>query len=188
MFMRPVIFTRWKGEGAPGMGKVLPFPTLGRCLHLVGPSKGGFPDGASGKEPTCQHRRHKRCRFHLWIGKIPWRRAWQPTPAFLPGESPWTEEPGRIQSIGSQSQTRLSATHRDPKPWSVGADVWWHRFKNTQEALFVCLRSCLEFWSPLSLGIFYWGWIRRLSIAKTSFLYNWSLHSIQSHPKNHQAF
>ena len=26
-----------------------------------------------------------------WVGKIPWRRAWQPTPVFLPGESPWTE-------------------------------------------------------------------------------------------------
>ena len=33
-------------------------------------------------------------------GKIPWRRAWQPTPVFLPGECPWTEEPGRLQSIG----------------------------------------------------------------------------------------
>ena len=32
----------------------------------------------------------------------PWRRAWQPTPVFLPGESPWTEELGRLQSIGSQ--------------------------------------------------------------------------------------
>ena len=29
-----------------------------------------------------------------WIGKIPGRRAWQPTLVFLPGESPWTEEPG----------------------------------------------------------------------------------------------
>ena len=29
----------------------------------------------------------KRCGFHSWAGKIPWRRAWQPTPAFLPGES-----------------------------------------------------------------------------------------------------
>ena len=37
-----------------------------------------------------------------WVGKIPWRRAWQPTPVFLPGESPWTEEPGRLQSIGLQ--------------------------------------------------------------------------------------
>ena len=31
----------------------------------------------------------------------PWRRKWQPTPVFLPGES-WTEEPGRLQSMGSQ--------------------------------------------------------------------------------------
>ena len=28
-------------------------------------------------------------------GEDPWRRAWQPTPVFVPGESPWTEEPGR---------------------------------------------------------------------------------------------
>ena len=27
-------------------------------------------------------------RFCPWVGKIPWRRAWQPTPVFLPGESP----------------------------------------------------------------------------------------------------
>ena len=39
--------------------------------------------------------------FNPWVGKIPWRRAWQPTPVFLPGESPWTEEPGELQSIGS---------------------------------------------------------------------------------------
>ena len=50
-----------------------------------------FPGGVSGKEPTCQCRRHKRLRFNPWIRKIPWRRAWQPTPVFLPGESPWTE-------------------------------------------------------------------------------------------------
>ena len=30
---------------------------------------------------------HKRCRFCPWVWKIPWRRAWQPTPVFLPGES-----------------------------------------------------------------------------------------------------
>ena len=29
----------------------------------------------------------KSCRFNLWVGKILWRRAWQPTPLFFPGES-----------------------------------------------------------------------------------------------------
>ena len=47
----------------------------------------GFPGGTSDKEPICQCRRHKKCGFSLWVGKIPWRRAWQPTPVFLPGES-----------------------------------------------------------------------------------------------------
>ena len=42
--------------------------------------------GARGKEPACQRRRRKRRRFNPWVGKISWRRARQPTPAFLPGE------------------------------------------------------------------------------------------------------
>ena len=44
------------------------------------------PGGASGKEPTCQCRRHKRHGFNTWAGKTPWRRAWQPTPVFLLGK------------------------------------------------------------------------------------------------------
>ena len=55
-----------------------------------------------GKESACQYRTHKTHGMELWVGKIPWRRAWQPTPVFLPGESPWIEEPGGLQSIGPQ--------------------------------------------------------------------------------------
>ena len=47
----------------------------------------GLPRWHSGKEYTCQYRRHKRCEFDPWVGTIPWRRAWQPTPLFMPGES-----------------------------------------------------------------------------------------------------
>ena len=47
----------------------------------------GFPGGASGKESTCQCRRHKRCEFNPRIMKIPWKRKWQPTLVFLPGKS-----------------------------------------------------------------------------------------------------
>ena len=38
---------------------------------------------SSGKEPACQFRRPG---FDPWIGKMPWRRVWQSTPVFLPGE------------------------------------------------------------------------------------------------------
>ena len=48
----------------------------------------GFPGGTSGKEPLCQCRRLKGCRSDSWVGEIPWRRAQQPKPVFLPGETP----------------------------------------------------------------------------------------------------
>ena len=46
----------------------------------------GFPSWHSRKEPTCQCR---RCWFDPWVGKIFWRRKWQSTPVFLPGEFLW---------------------------------------------------------------------------------------------------
>ena len=43
-----------------------------------------------------------------WVGKIPWRRKWQSTPVFLPGESPWTEEPGGLQPIGGHKESDMA--------------------------------------------------------------------------------
>ena len=43
----------------------------------------GFLGDASGKESVCQCRRYERHGFDPWVRKIPWRRAWQPTPVFL---------------------------------------------------------------------------------------------------------
>ena len=39
------------------------------------------------KNPPANGGGHKRFGFNPCVGKIPWRRAWQPTPVFLPGES-----------------------------------------------------------------------------------------------------
>ena len=55
------------------------------------------------KESICQSRRVKRHGFIPWVGKISWRRAWQPTPVFW--RIPWTEELGELQSMGSQRIT-----------------------------------------------------------------------------------
>ena len=57
-----------------------------------------LPRWLRGKESTCQCRRHG---FNLWAGKIPWRRAWWSTSVFLAWRIPWTEEPGRLQFMGS---------------------------------------------------------------------------------------
>ena len=52
------------------------------CLPVLGVR--GLPWSRSGKESACQYRRPW---FDPWVGKIPWRRAWQPTALFLSGES-----------------------------------------------------------------------------------------------------
>ena len=49
--------------------------------------KWGLLKWLGGKESACQRRSHRRRKFNPWVGKIPWRRKWQPTPVFLPGES-----------------------------------------------------------------------------------------------------
>ena len=45
-----------------------------------------FPRWLSGKDPTCQCRRHRRRGFSSWVGKISWRRKSKPPPVFLPGK------------------------------------------------------------------------------------------------------
>ena len=59
----------------------------------------------SDKTSACQCRRHKRCKFCLWVRKIPWSRKWQPTPVFLPGESMVRGAWGVIVHRAAESQT-----------------------------------------------------------------------------------
>ena len=75
----------------------VPLPSPLATLEVA---KLGFSGGASGKEPACQCRRRKKCKFDSWVGKIPWRRAWQAHFSILAWEIPWTEEPGGLQPRG----------------------------------------------------------------------------------------
>ena len=68
----------------------------------------GFPGGTSGKEPACQCRRHKRCRFDPLGWEAPLEEGMATHSSVLAWEVASTEEPGRLQSVGSQSRTRLS--------------------------------------------------------------------------------
>ena len=62
--------------------------------------------------------------FDPWVGKIPWRRAWHPTPVFLPGESPRTEEPHGLQSMRSQRATKHSTGKVKYTRKMKGCEVW----------------------------------------------------------------
>ena len=94
-------FTIWATREAQTLGikKVLPI-TL------------GFPGGTSGKESTCQYRRHKRPRFDPWVRKIPWRRKWQPTPVFLLGKS--HGQRSLVQALGLQRAGHDWASEHTP--------------------------------------------------------------------------
>ena len=76
--------------------------------------------------------------FDLWVRKIPWRRAWQPIPVFLPRESPWTEEPGgatihRVAQSDTTEATWHTCTHSFKKHfwapnmccWMLAWVAWW---------------------------------------------------------------
>ena len=69
----------------------------------------GFLGGSDGKESACNA---GDLVSIPGLGRSPGEKAWQPTPVFLPGESPWTEEPGGLQSTGLQSQTQLKRLSR----------------------------------------------------------------------------
>ena len=62
----------------------------------------------------------------VWVGKICWRRAWQPTLVFLPGESPWTEVPGRLQPMGSQSVRHNWATKHNTWQGTKAVSTRYH--------------------------------------------------------------
>ena len=89
----------------------------------------GFPGGSDGKESTCSA---EDLGLIPRLGKIPWGRAWQPSSVFSPGESPWTEELGGLQSLGSQRLRHNWATnsllgssvHGDSPGKNIGVGRW----------------------------------------------------------------
>ena len=89
------------------------------CVHMSGagvintalPLCWGFPGGASGKDPAYRCRRCKRSRLDPWVRKIPWRRAWPPTPVFLPGESHGQRSLAGYSPWGRKELDMTEATH-----------------------------------------------------------------------------
>ena len=65
-----------------------------------------FPCDWDSKESTCNG-------FIPWVGKILWRRAWQPFPVFLPGELPWQRSLAGYSPWGHKEldKTELLSTH-----------------------------------------------------------------------------
>ena len=80
----------------------------------------------SSKESACQCR---RCQFDPWVGKIPWRRKWQPTLVFLPGKSHGQKSLVGLQSMGSQRVghdlvTKQKQQKLNSSFWKLAKNFW----------------------------------------------------------------
>ena len=78
-----------------------------------------LPWRLSCKEYTCQCRRF---RFNTWVEKIPWGRAWQPTPVFLPGESYGQRNQVGYSPWGCKESDTTESLNNDNL---VGEDAQW---------------------------------------------------------------
>ena len=67
------------------------------------------------------HLQWRRHRLDPWVGKIPWRREWQPTPVFWPGKSPWTEE--SLVGYSRWGLKELDMTEQLSNCWETGCPI-----------------------------------------------------------------
>ena len=133
----------------------------------------GFPGSSIGKESACQCRRHG---FDPWLGKIPWRRKWEPTPVFLPGKS-----------HGQKSLVGYS-------PWGhkrVGHDLWtkpppWHWSQTCILWLHILKHMWLELLNLLAHPLFYSSLMQSLGLSLSrlcdllSSAEHWHMHPLTS--------
>ena len=108
------------------------------------------PGGSDGKRICLSCRRPG---FDPSFGKIPWRRTWQPTPVLLPGEAPWTKEPGGLQSMGSQRVGRNWATKYSTWEENLPTLDPISRPTHFSQALSLLLLSFLPLQFPLCLPL-----------------------------------
>ena len=103
----------------------------------------GVPSGASAKEPVCQCRRRKRHGFNPQVRKVPWRRAWPPTPGLL------------LESPMDRGAWRATA-HRGMKDWGRRKWPGAHSLPNSGSSSGVALVAqgsrTIARQAPLSLG------------------------------------
>ena len=84
---------------------------------------------------SLQCRRHKRCGYYPWVGKIPWRRKTATHSNILAWKIPWTEEPGRLRCKGLQ---RAGRTEQLRTPTGAAVTVWLIFIQSTQCICLFC--------------------------------------------------
>ena len=92
------------------------------------------------------HLQFRRLGFDPWVGKVPWRRAWHPTPVFLPGES---HGQGSLVGYSPWGSKELDMTKWLFLGSVSSSSIFLEKFKKDQYNFFVCLVefACEAIWS-----------------------------------------
>ena len=99
----------------------------------------GFPGYSMGRESACNAGDPGDLGSIPGWWKIPWRRPWRPTPVFFAWKISRIEEPGGLQSIESQSQTRLKglSRHVHDRFWNTHSIVFLKGRKTVDGTLYL---------------------------------------------------
>ena len=106
----------------------------------------GLPWWLSGKESTCQCR---RCGFKPWVGKMPWRRKWQPTPILFPGKSHGQRSLTGYRPWGCRRVRHNLATKQQQESVSTMIKISYQKIWSSLETIirfsWKCHFECLDF-------------------------------------------
>ena len=154
----------WQNSCAPDPGfplvswvKFYRDTVLGMSFHLV--CGWGFPGSSAEKNLSAM----QETRLDPWVGKIPWRRKWQPTPLFLPGKShgqrslegysPWGRKRVR-DDLATKQQPRLFWCHME-----VATETVWPTELKIFTIIFLMEKVCWSFSMYLLFLLLSLAWI-----------------------------
>ena len=145
---------------------------------------------ASGKEPAYPCRRSEKHRFSPWVGKIPWRRKWQPTLVLLPGESygqrglvGYSPQGRKESDTTGQLSTSTYNARRDERIWTPNSRSYskWNtergkKFINRASTL--RLQQVALIYNVISPP--WWGDVEQKNISKTN---SWNISKFEDNGK-----
>ena len=129
--------------------------------HILLPLR--LPRWLSGEEPACQWR---RCEFDPWVGKIPWKRKWQPFQYFC-WDNPMDRGASQATVHGvTKNQTQFSdstaanlktlflciVSPRGCKKSDTTAWLMHFTLSLFQKFIVLCSNVCLQVWLPLGFS------------------------------------
>ena len=112
-----------------------------------------------------------------WVGKIPWRRKWQPTPVFLPGESH-----GWRSLVGYSPWSRKESDMTERLHFHFSTFLWLKNFSPLNPWGRVHLPACISHKRPILIIV-----LLSITLPLTEFLLHWDTKNLSLQKSRHQV-